>query len=333
MATTDLTYSEVKGSDESSDYAEDEGQSSRAGSYVWNRSQTFSMESSQRSRPVSSIGRRAPSDLENGSHSRLKRRDGRDSLIFRHNIQIPREQRSRPEPPTQQISDLNDTGDYFMKISHRGSQESDVSSMSKTTVTIGSTSISTEDSAAVEEYVQRVVHGILAKEVTSAGAMKRKLEESLRSQVKLKSRVKKLLKSNDEKSLLLRKSMKTAKDQFGREMEIHLTRKSSELKEAYEEAMAEAEKSKLRALDVARRDMESEMLLLRSQLVAAKGSGISIDQQLQKALELVESNQRALKQAAETDARAGEFLFALQRLLIDLPLLKLLRIYHLLHSD
>mmetsp|Transcript_11839 Transcript_11839/g.20582 ORF Transcript_11839/g.20582 Transcript_11839/m.20582 type:complete len:138 (+) Transcript_11839:2-415(+) len=93
------------------------------------------------------------------------------------------------------------------------------------------------------------------------------------------------------------------KEKFNREMEIHLTRKASELQSCIEMALNQAEQSKQRALDLAQRDMEREVSLLRSQLETVQANGVPIDSALQKALELVETNQRALREAAESDAK------------------------------
>merc|ERR1712085_248353 len=124
--------------------------------------------------------------------------------------------------------------------------------------------------------------------------MKEQLEDALRSKMKLKARVKKLK---------LAQNANIAKDKFNREMEIHLTRKASELRSMYELAMDQAEQSKQLALNMAQRDMEKEVSLLRSQLDVVQANGVPIDNALRGALELVESNQRALRQAAESDAK------------------------------
>jgi len=234
---------------------------------------------------------------------------GEDNHTERVISRKPLLKRSHPEQSnTFNISSLaclklQTSEECFMDIIKVGSQDSDaVSTLSRTTgcTTIGSVSISTENSAVIESFVQLVVHDIVAEEVKKAGSMKEQLEDALRSKMKLKARVKKLKLAQNAN---IAKHAGIAKDKFNREMEIHLTRKASELRSMYELAMDQAEQSKQLALNMAQRDMEKEVSLLRSQLDVVQANGVPIDNALRGALELVESNQRALRQAAESDAK------------------------------
>ena len=138
--------------------------------------------------------------------------------------------------------------------------------------------------------------------------MKAELEAALKSKLKLKAGVKKLLKKCDDQSLQLKRahmSKQIERDKFNREMEVHLTRKATELKSMIKLALDQAEESKKRALELAKRDMEKEVSLLRSQLHAVQANGIPLEGSLLSALELVESNQQALRKAAENDAKSS----------------------------
>ena len=199
----------------------------------------------------------------------------------------------------------------FMTIPQVGSMESDaVSTLSRTTgySTVGAISINTENSAVIEAYVQSIVHNIVAAEVDNGSSLKKELEVALKSKMKLEARVKKLLKQSDDKSVHLRKAREEkqmAKEEFGRQMDVHLARKAAELQNCIGMAFNQAEQSKQRALGLAQRDMEEEVALLRSQLDTVRGKGVPVDSDLQRALELVESNQRALREAAEKDVKSA----------------------------
>merc|ERR1711957_938802 len=64
-----------------------------------------------------------------------------------------------------------------------------------------------------------------------------------------------------------------------------------------------ADQSKQLALNMAQRDTEKEISLLRSQLNTVQAKGVPINRALHSALELVEANQIALQLAAECDAK------------------------------
>lgn len=280
---------------------------------------------------VPSIKREAPSNPEEYTYS-VPRGNGRDDASTSKNednqlIGIG----SRPGLPKRQhpeqfktsfnpspISGLklqhslsgDSMEDIFMNIARVASEDSDVSTLSKTTgyTTLESASVTTANSAEIESYVQSIVHDVVAREVDNVGLMKKELETALKNKVKLEQRMKKLNKKSDEQSALLKKARrekKIAKDKFSREMEIQLTRKASELKSLIDEALNQAEESKQRAVELAKRDMEKEVSLLRSRLATVHANGVPIDESLQSALELVESNQRALLRAAENDAKSA----------------------------
>jgi len=197
----------------------------------------------------------------------------------------------------------------FRKIAPVNSMDSDaVSTLSKNTgiTTLGPISIATDDSSVIESYVQSIVEQVLSKEVESAGTMKRELESALRSKMKLGRKVKKLITTRDDQSLELKRAIESKhiqQDKFQREMEIHLTRKASELHEAMKQALNQAEEAKTRALHLAKRDMDNEVSLLRRQIkdLQTQNNEVHIDRALHNALELVETNQQALRYAAEKD--------------------------------
>jgi len=200
----------------------------------------------------------------------------------------------------------------FRKIAPVNSMDSDaVSTLSKNTgiTTLGPISIATDDSSVIESYVQSIVEQVLSKEVKSAGTMKRELESALRSKMKLGRKVKKLITTRDDQSLELKRAIESKhiqQDKFQREMEIHLTRKASELHEAMKQALNQAEEAKTRALHLAKRDMDNEVSLLRRQIkdLQTQNNEVHIDRALHNALELVETNQQALRQAAEKDVQS-----------------------------
>ena len=201
--------------------------------------------------------------------------------------------------------------DFFMipQVDSMDSSESNISTLSRTTAgftTVGSISITTENSAVIESYVESIVCNILAHEVESAGSMKKELERALKKKLKLGARVKKLQHQYDQQTIELKRAHtcnKIEEKRFNREMEIHLTRKASKMKGMIEVALHEAEESKRRANEVAQRDTQKEVSLLRSQLEAVQSKhGIPINSSLHNALQLVESNQEALQKAAEKDA-------------------------------
>jgi len=207
-----------------------------------------------------------------------------------------------------QPSCSKDSTEFIMTIPQVRSFESDaVSALSMITgnTSIGSVSISTENSAVIESYVKSIVHNIVAYEVESTGSMKKELETALRRKLKLKAHVKKLAKQSHEILIGLekeRKANRIAQGKFNREMEIHLARKASEYEKYSAIAMDHAEQSKRRALELAQQDMEREVTLLKSQLDSVQSIGVPIDKSLHNALGLVESNQIALRQAAKRDA-------------------------------
>jgi hypothetical protein len=185
-----------------------------------------------------------------------------------------------------------------------GSDAVSALSMLTGNTTVGSVSISTENSAVIESHVQAIVHNIVACEVENAGSMKKELEAALKDKLKLKAKVNKLVKTSDEQSLLLAANH-IKRGKFNREMEIQLARKAAELKKCTAVALNQAEESKRRALELAQQDMEKEISLLRSQLDAVQSIGVPIDRSLRDALGLVELNQRALRKAAERDAKSA----------------------------
>jgi hypothetical protein len=185
-----------------------------------------------------------------------------------------------------------------------GSDAVSALSMLTGNTTVGSVSISTENSAVIESHVQAIVHNIVACEVENAGSMKKELEAALKDKLKLKAKVNKLVKTSDEQSLLLAANH-IKRGKFNREMEIQLARKAAELKKCTAVALNQAEESKRRALELAQQDMEKEISLLRSQLDAVQSIGVPIDRTLRDALGLVELNQRALRKAAERDAKSA----------------------------
>ena len=210
-----------------------------------------------------------------------------------------------------QPSCSKDSTELIMTIPQVRSFESDaVSALSMITgnTSIGSVSISTENSAVIESYVKSIVHNIVAYEVESTGSMKKELETALRRKLKLKAHVKKLAKQSHEISIRLekeRKANRIAQGKFNREMEIHLARKASEYEKYSAIAMDHAEQSKRRALELSQQDMEREVTLLKSQLDSVQSIGVPIDKSLYNALGLVEKNQIALRQAAKRDAESA----------------------------
>lgn len=200
----------------------------------------------------------------------------------------------------------------FRKIAQVNSMDSDaVSTLSRNTgiTTLGPISIATDNSSVIESYVQSIVEQVVENEVESAGTLKRELESALRSKMKLGRKVKELLKNCDDQSLELKRAIESKhiqQDKFQREMEIHLTRKASELQIAMKQALNQAEESKTRALQLAKRDMDNEVSLLRRQIkdLQTQNNEVHIDRSLHNALELVETNQQALRHAAEKDVQS-----------------------------
>jgi hypothetical protein len=170
--------------------------------------------------------------------------------------------------------------------------------------TVGSVSISTENSAVIESHVQTIVHNIVAYEVENAGSMKKELEAALKDKLKLKAKVNKLVKKSNEQSLLLAANH-IERRKFNREMEIQFARKAAELEKCTAVALNQAEESKRRALELAQQEMKKEVSLLAAQLDEVQSIGVPIDRSLRDALGLVELNQRALRKAAERDANSA----------------------------
>eukprot|EP01082_Thalassiosira_pseudonana_P002981 g2651.t1 g2651 contig12:545241-547411(+) len=173
--------------------------------------------------------------------------------------------------------------------------------------TIGSASFCTADTDKINAHVQKLVSSIVKTELNTAGTMRCALEEALRSKAKLEAKIKKLEKKSGEQMLQLREARRTqriAVEEYENELEVHLTRKAAQLKECVELALAQAEASKRREVELARGKMEMEIALLRSQLDDALENGVVVDGSLRNALDLVESNQEALREAAANNARS-----------------------------
>ncbi|KAL3816021.1 hypothetical protein ACHAXA_010792 [Cyclostephanos tholiformis] len=145
-------------------------------------------------------------------------------------------------------------------------------------------------------------------DMENAGSMKKELEAALKDKLKLKAQVKKLVRMSNEQSVQLEKERESnhiKMEKFNREMEISLARKAADLEKCTAVAVDQAEESKRRALELAQQDMEKEVSLLRSQLDVVQSIGVPVDRSLIQALGLVESNQRALRHAAERDAKSA----------------------------
>ncbi|KAL3798876.1 hypothetical protein ACHAW5_004116 [Stephanodiscus triporus] len=248
-----------------------------------------------------------------GSDNVSKGSNLHETLPKSHTQERPKtfDQSSTTAELKRQPSLSNDSTDFSLCIRQVRSMESDaVSALSMITghTTIGSVSISTENSDVIESYVQSIVHNIVAYEVENAGSMKKELEASLRGKLKLKAQVKKLVETSNEQSRQLekeREANRIERVKFNREMEKHLARKAAELEKCTAVASDRAEQSRRLALELAQQDMEREVSSLRSQLESVQSIGVPIDRSLHHALGLVESNQRALRQAAERDARSA----------------------------
>ena len=80
-----------------------------------------------------------------------------------------------------------------------------------------------------------------------------------------------------------------------------LTRKAAEIKQCAETALEQAEESKQRAVELAKREKDKEIMELKAQLREARAYGVDADGSLKKALVLVESNQRAVNKVAQKD--------------------------------
>ena len=198
-----------------------------------------------------------------------------------------------------------------------GSEDSDaVSTLSRATgasamsgmTTIGSISISTTNSAEVEEYVQSIVSNIVAKEIDGSMSMKAELEVALKNKIKLERKVAKLMESSKaryEELNQLRLSKHAREKEINREVEIHLARKASELQSCVKFALKQSEDAKQRAVKLAECKVEHEIRLLRSQLMRmdAEHNGITIDKRLQRSLEVVERNRKELLETAASDAQ------------------------------
>ena len=220
-----------------------------------------------------------------------------------------------------QPSTSNDSSDFTLCIQSTESDLISALSMITENITLGSASTSTENSAVIECYVQSIVHNIVAYEVENAGSMKKELEAALKGKLQLKAQVKKLISLSNQQSVQLkreRETNNTRREKFNREMEIHLARKAADLEKCAAVALDQAEESKRRALELAQQDMEKEVALLRSQLDAVQSIGVPIDRSLLQALGLVESNQRAMRLAAERDAESAlEMKEEIERSFID----------------
>lgn len=220
----------------------------------------------------------------------------------------PRFHQIRPEPSG------NSERYIIRKI---GSEDSDaVSTLSRATgastrtgmTTIGSVTISTTNSAEVEDYVQSVVSNIVAKEIDGSLCMKAELEKALKSKIKLERKVEKLMKSSKaryEELKQLRLSKHAHEKEINREVEIHLARKASELQTCVKFALKQSEDAKQRAVKLAECKADHEIRLLRSQLmkIDAEHNGIKIDKKLQRSLEVVELNRKELLETAASDAQ------------------------------
>ncbi len=184
-----------------------------------------------------------------------------------------------------------------LSIHPTSSEESEISAFSKASgmTSLGSMSTSV-NSAKVQEYVERVVKKIVAEEVQNAGALQESLSSALRSKMKLKSRLKKLTKMRNDETRRKYEALTIS----------HLTRKAAEIKECAEIALIQAEESKQRAVEVAKRERDEEIMELKAQLCEARAYGVDADGSLKKALVLVESNQRAVNKVAQKDKHVIE---------------------------
>ena len=184
-----------------------------------------------------------------------------------------------------------------LSIHPASSEESEISAFSKASgmTSLGSMSTSV-NSAKVQEHVERVVKKIVAEEVQNAGALQESLSSALRSKMKLKSRLKKLRKMRNDET----------RRQYEALTISHLTRKAAEIKECAETALEQAEESKQRAVELAKREKDKEIMELKAQLREARAYGVDADGSLKKALVLVESNQRAVNKVAQKDKHVIE---------------------------
>lgn len=160
----------------------------------------------------------------------------------------------------------------------------------------------------LQSYVKSLVHTIVSKECESDRSMQQELESALSSKAELESRVKELHRKSERQSRLLesaRREKHLTTDKFHNEMEVALTKKASELKKCIEMALHEAETSKKRSIEMARHDMETEIVALKSQLDSALRNGAHLDDSMSAALDMVESNHEALREAVESDARSA----------------------------
>ncbi|KAL7519731.1 hypothetical protein ACHAWX_004489 [Stephanocyclus meneghinianus] len=203
--------------------------------------------------------------------------------------------------------DSDDNSAHFVRVGINEYEDDDVSTLSRSTcLTIGSASFCSTDTKEIQSHVRSLVHGIVQKEIENSGTMKKELEEALKSKAILESRVRKLVRRNNKQQMELKKAHiknETFVEEIDKELTFHLTRKAAELKSCVEVALEQAEESKRRALEIARSDMEQEILALRAELDEALENGVYLDASLQRALALVESNRRTLRLAAESDVR------------------------------
>ena len=239
-----------------------------------------------------------PESLKTSQHGALmnSQRQRDQDVLRSHQI--------KPEPSR------NSGGYVIRKI---GSEDSDaVSTLSRVTgasgmTTIGSVTISTTNSAEVEDYVQSVVSNIVAKEIEGSMSMKAELEAALKSKIKLERKVDKLMKSSKaryQELKQLRMSKHAHEKEINREVEIHLARKASELQTYFKSALKQSEDAKQRAVKLAECKADHEIRLLRSQLTRmdAEHNGIKIDKKLQRSLEVVELNRKELLETAASEA-------------------------------
>eukprot|EP00956_Cyclotella_meneghiniana_P010766 scaffold15073_cov72-Cyclotella_meneghiniana.AAC.7 len=92
-------------------------------------------------------------------------------------------------------------------------------------------------------------------------------------------------------------------DNMDTQMMADLARKAAELKSCLETALVQEKESKLRAIRFAESVLTHEIRILRSEFEQALAKGVHIDSSSQRALNLIESNQKAIVFAADSDAK------------------------------
>lgn len=187
-----------------------------------------------------------------------------------------------------------DVGENYIAYEVRFDDDDDVSTLTTNTfITIGSVSFCSGETEEIQSHVKFLVRVIAAEELRESSSMMKQLEDALVSKARLESRV-----------VGIERQMKNYEFEV-KEAEIiaDLARKAAELKSCLETALIQAKESKQRATKFAENILTQEIKTLRSEFEQALARGVHIDSTSQNALILIESNQKGILHAAESDAK------------------------------